>query len=367
MKTTKRTILPDNTHERPVYELKLSKRVRYGLYYVAVAVPIGLGLAYSSIFERIGQFPSDLIICLVVSLLSYIVVVAVMGLLVGDIYFYERYVEMRRFLPFMKRKAIYYEEMHVHIKLGSFVTLNHYGTQPKFWESPNAWFKAYFSENINLPLTYTPEILEFLKTKALSVNNIKTPMRTTLPDNTHEQPVYEVKHSHTLQSKLFIKYGFYFLATILLLVNVFMWKTDAFTKLIGGAGGLGMAIRLVMMALFSLLSIFVLAIMATPGDIYFYERYVEIRRILPFMKRYVIYYDKMHVHIVEGTSFVILNHYETLPKFWKSPYTWLKAIYFANIGLANTRFTLFYDPKILEFVKTKAQSVTYYTDYIGKN
>ena len=196
---------------------------------------------------------------------------------------------------------------------------------------------------------------------------MKTTTRTTLPDNTHEQPIYEVKHSHTLQSKLFIKYGFYFLATILLLVNVFMWKTDAFTKLIGGAGGLGMAIRLVMMALFSLLSIFVLAIMATPGDIYFYERYVEIRRILPFMKRYVIYYDKMHVHIVEGTSFVILNHYETLPKFWKSPYTWLKAIYFANIGLANTRFTLFYDPKILEFVKTKAQSVTYYTDYIGKN
>jgi len=48
------------------------------------------------------------------------------------------------------------------------------------------------------------------------------------------------------------------------------------------------------------------------------------------------------------------------PKFWKSPYTWLKASILDVIY-----FPLNYDFEILEFVKTKAQSVSYY-NFMGQ-
>jgi len=116
--------------------------------------------------------------------------------------------------------------------------------------------------------------------------------------------------------------------------------------------------------------ILILAPMIPVGDIHFYERYVEIRRLLPFMKRQVIYYDMMHVHIMEGTGLVILNHYETLPRFWKSPYTWLKIYYSDSILFyfitpetelpwKASLLLLAANLEVVEFIKTKAQSVTY--------
>ena len=107
MKTSARTTLPDGTHEQPVHELKLSKWVRYLLYSAIVSWPILLGWGYFNMFEEIGQPSSnlgveELVICVAISLLGYIISVAVMAALSGDIYFYERYVEIRRFLPFMK-------------------------------------------------------------------------------------------------------------------------------------------------------------------------------------------------------------------------------------------------------------------------
>ena len=369
MKTTMRTTLPDTMHEQPVHQLKLSKWVRYGFYSVAVLVPIGLGLSYFSMFERIGQSPSNqtmevLIIGAAIYLLSYIICIAIIGLLAGDIYFYERYVEIRRFLPFMKRYVIYYDKMHVHISNMGHVILNHYKTQPKFWKSPYIWLKANFLYIINIPPICNSEIREFVKTKAQSVNAIetltqtKTPTQTTLPGDTHEheQPIYELKHPFRYKPQLpsrSFKCSFYFIAITFLLLSVFMWgvKVPELIK----AGGPGIVIELVIVMIGQLVSIMVPAVMIRSGDIYFYERYVEIHCFLPFMKRHVIYYDKMHVHISNMMGRVNLNHYETYPKLWKSPYTWLKASFFDVIY-----FPLNYDFEIQEFVKTKAQSVSHY-------
>ena len=256
MKTTERATLPENVHEQPAHELKLSKWVRYGLYYVAVSLPIGLGWAYFSMFEGIGQPASNqtmepLIICVAMSLLLYIIGVPAIGLLVGDIYFYDRRVEMRCLFPFAKRKVIYYDKMHVHIRNMGRVLLNHYETPPRFWKSPYTWLKANFIAAMNIALFANPEIQEFLKTKAQSVNAIKTSaraalpttMQTTLPDNTHEQPVhvfnYPSRQNYQMTSREFTC-GFCFMAAMFLFCSVAVWalKVPEFIKV----GGLEMVI-----------------------------------------------------------------------------------------------------------------------------
>ena len=183
---------------------------------------------------------------------------------------------------------------------------------------------------------------------------MKTTTRTTLPDSTHEQPVHELKLSK------WARYLLYFMIVSLLFFGCFFWWFCYFnlSPELVKAGEPG-AIAVIFLVMFSLGGIVYVASMATVGDIYFYERYVEIRRFLPFMKRLVIYYDKMHVHIGHMGR-VNLNHYETQPKFWKSPYTWLKASILDVIY-----FPLNYDFEILEFVKTKAQSVSYY-NFMGQ-
>ena len=185
---------------------------------------------------------------------------------------------------------------------------------------------------------------------------MKTPKRTTLPINPSARAVHALKHS--------IFHGFAFYAVFCFCVYcVFLncwycWNPPAPE---------GMPVLVVS----SMASILFLALMIPAGDIYFYERYVEIRRILPFMKRQVIYYDKMHVHITKGLGLVILNHYEIPPKFWDAPYTWVKIyysdgiyFYFVHTPEANPPRLFFQllleaDPEILEFVKTKARSVSY--------
>ena len=369
MKTTTRTTLPDSTHEQPVHELKLSKWIRYLFYLTIVLISIACCLSCLGLFIESSKSPpnqsvEELVIFGAFFLLGYIIMAAVVtatALLFGDIYFYEQHVEMRRFLPFIKRHVIYYNKMHVHIMKSGVVVLNYYETRPKFWKSPNAWFKANFLVPINIPSFSNPEIREFVKTKAQSinvietssrsVNPIKTPARTTLPGN--EQPIYELKHpSRYQETSRSFKCLFYFLAFIFLFGSVLIWRVNV-SGLIK-AGGPEMVIGLVIVVIYPLACIMVLASMIGSGYIYFYERYVEIRRFLPFMKRLVIYYDKMHVHI-GNMGRVTLNHYEAQPKLWKSPYIWFKANFFDVIY-----FPLNYDFEILEFVKTKAQSVNYY-------
>jgi len=180
MKTTTRTTLPDSTHERPIHEVKWSKWYLYlsSFGFVILSWPIVYFVfSYPTLEE-------DLVIRMAIYLPVYIMFVAGMALQFRDIYFYERHVEMRRFLTFMKRRVIYYDDMHVHImtygefaRQGGTVNLSHYETWPCFWESPYAWFKANtydlicFPRPISFPRPYcTPEILEFLKTKAQSVS-----------------------------------------------------------------------------------------------------------------------------------------------------------------------------------------------------
>ena len=107
-----------------------------------------------------------------ISLLGYIIATAILALASGDMYFYEQRVEMRHFLPFMKRRVIYYDKMHVHIMKNGAIALNHYATWPKFWESPYTQFKATIFDQIGFSSLFcNPEIREFLKTKAQSVSH----------------------------------------------------------------------------------------------------------------------------------------------------------------------------------------------------
>jgi len=184
---------------------------------------------------------------------------------------------------------------------------------------------------------------------------MKTPERT---DKTHEQPVYELKPIR----------GFVYCAAVLFLfVNGFLWWLIPFSQLIKESVP-EIAIALGVLAIFLLpFIIMCIAAISGCGDVYFYEGYVERQALFPFAKRKVIYYDKMHVHIAkppdwvlaERAPSVIFNHCEMLPKHWL--HSWLEEYHSENIiGLPYPSFGMFYDPKILEFVKTKAQSVSYY-------
>jgi len=182
---------------------------------------------------------------------------------------------------------------------------------------------------------------------------MKTTARTTLPDNPHEQPIYEWKRSRV---------PVYYFAIILLFVNGSLWGLIPFPELIK-AGAPGMVL-LVIPVIFLLLSIICMLMVSvsTRGDVYFYEQYAESRGLfLPFVKQNIIYYDKMHVHILKEPDWIMemkpvsgtLSYYETPPKLWS--YIRLRAYHSENIG-----FSLALNSEVMEFIKTKAQSVSYY-------
>ena len=186
MKTPERTTLPDNTHEQPIYEVKWwNKWYKYWLSFIFVisSLPILAPVFFYFINPTIAI---NLLSCLKHPILAMIYLllcirgVATTVLEIGDVYFYERHVEIRLFFPFMKRRVIYYDDMHVFVLgYGDLITmaectvyLSHHKMSPKFWKSPYAWFKANYYDYICFPRTdCTPEILEFLKTKAQSVND----------------------------------------------------------------------------------------------------------------------------------------------------------------------------------------------------
>ena len=170
---------------------------------------------------------------------------------------------------------------------------------------------------------------------------MKTPVRMTLPGNTHERPVHELKYG--IISRCFV-YG---VIVLPLFVNCYLWW--ALSRKTGEV--------IIMLAMISLGCILWVVVMSALGDIYFYEQYVEIRRLLPFIKGHVIYYDNMHVRINDPGGGVTLQHYQIPTKFWKSPYTWFKANCFEVINIPR----LLHVPETEEFVKPKARSVEYYT------
>ena len=191
---------------------------------------------------------------------------------------------------------------------------------------------------------------------------MKTPARTTLPVNPRERQVHALKHG------IFYRFAFYaFFCLFVCGVFSLCWDCWIFYSNPPAPEGTFLLVVGLMTC------ILYLALMIPVGDIYFYERYVEIRYLLPFMKRQVIYYDKMHVHITEGLDIVTLNHSLIFPNCADAPCTWLRTycsegIYFYLFN--NQPVQRFYhllleaDPEILEFVKTKAQSVNYHN---GKN
>ena len=192
---------------------------------------------------------------------------------------------------------------------------------------------------------------------------MKTPARTTLPDNPHERPVNEVKRGiiYRCYTYCLIIFGPFFIYEVL-------W--EHYFKLTSGLIKKPV-LEITVMAILSIGAILWVLRMARSVDIYFYDRYVEIRCFLPFMKRKVIYYDQIHVRIIkkEGLDkywdklrfrnrrqdgLVHLDQYKTLPNPLKSPYAWLEIA-----TSESASFSAISNPEILEFVKTKAQSVDY--------
>ena len=171
---------------------------------------------------------------------------------------------------------------------------------------------------------------------------MKTTERTTLPINPHEQPIHKMEGN-----KLFIGV----LITLMAVVSCFYWYAVWFIPLPDPVTKEEMFEVLTISSLIG--SLCIAAVIISEVDIYFYEQYVERRPLLPFMKRRVVYYDKMHVHIMKDGG-VILNHYKTPPKFLESPYTWFKANVFDFISLSSGSCP----PEIWAFVKIKAQSVS---------
>ena len=197
------------------------------------------------------------------------------------------------------------------------------------------------------------------------VNAMKIPARTTLPKNPRERQVHALKHS--------IIYGCVFYCVFVLFVYkallqcwdlwLFYFNPPVTQEMLRAHVTSPMIFILNLM-----IFILILAQMILVGDIYFYERHVEIRRLLPFMKRQVIYYDMMHVHIM-GTGLVILNHYEAPTKFWEPAYISLKTYHFDSIHFhfifnrpprVFRSLLLLSNYEIMEFIKIKAQSVSYY-------
>jgi len=207
---------------------------------------------------------------------------------------------------------------------------------------------------------------------------MKITTRTTLPNNPYEHPVYEVKRS------IFFKWSVYFAVATVPAITCYLWWFLYFNLPLQYIIEPGQKIgTLVLLVMVSLICILWIAIVAALGDVYFYEGHVEIRRFLPFMKRQVIYYEKMHVHMptpmhteyyekmdihmplpmyIDWTPRpvpVVLNHYETSPKLWKSPYAWLKAYHSESIGFSLASLSITSNPEVMEFLKKKAKSVNY--------
>ena len=169
MKTTERT---DNTRELPIHELKRSKWYRYLFYFFAFCPIVYVFTDFMNpTVEKLGIY--------LLYLPAHIIMVAVEAFQQGDIYFYERYVEIHYLLPFMKPYVMYYDKMHIHISKDvaygqDHLCISHYRTTPNFFESKFTFeFIIKPPDYISLSspyYCYTPEILEFLKTKAQSVN-----------------------------------------------------------------------------------------------------------------------------------------------------------------------------------------------------
>ena len=346
MKTTTRTTFPDNPHELPVHEVKFD-RGSFGLL-IAVAVLLAPNLL-AVYLTRSDVSKADFLFYLLILTIPYIVLVIVSTMTAADTYFYEQCVEARPFLPFMKRRILYYDKIHLHTMKSNdtprIVNLSYYETPPKFRKSLPTWSKTHSSDivfvlDIN-DIDTNAKILEFLKIKVQSVNSfsrnnhagkqykagyrnaMETSARTELPVDPCEEPVHEVVCHRFLL-------GFLISISLALVLDL---------------GLLSVIIPCIVMPIIG-------------TNIYFYEQYVEARPVLQFVKRRVLYYDKMHVHIMKNrfdTHYIVnLSYYETPPKFWKSPYAWLKA---SPSGAINFKLDVDGNTKILEFVKTKAKSV----------
>jgi len=188
---------------------------------------------------------------------------------------------------------------------------------------------------------------------------MKTPERT---DNTHEQQIcliYELKYGRS-------KFLAYFITAIILLSCCYLWGVE-FPKLIKSGVYNDGIVRLLMASTLSLLLI--IFVMSISGDIYFYDQYVERQSFLPFIKPLVIYYDEMHVYILNDDTahrgHLTLSPYRTSPEFWKPQYKCIGLFphpYRTSPKPSYPPYTCspYYTPEILEFVKTKAQSFNYY-------
>jgi hypothetical protein len=95
------------------------------------------------------------------------------------------------------------------------------------------------------------------------------------------------------------------------------------------------------------------------GNVYFFEKHIELRPYLPFIRKRIVYYDGLHIRIREGRGILLTN--AIIPKWWKSPYTYWKIVSlngfripFSSIGLKNPEVL----PQAISIVREKATSVS---------
>jgi hypothetical protein len=56
------------------------------------------------------------------------------------VYFFARYIELRPFLPFVNKRVIYFDRLHIRIREGREILLAN-SEIPKWWESPYNYWK----------------------------------------------------------------------------------------------------------------------------------------------------------------------------------------------------------------------------------
>jgi len=94
----------------------------------------------------------------------------------GDIYFFRKHIEMRPLLPFINKRIVKLEDLHVKIRKGRSMLLTG-KFLPKWWKSPYIYWKLVYLQGVAIPKSgmglntpeKLPEATELVKNYAKSI------------------------------------------------------------------------------------------------------------------------------------------------------------------------------------------------------
>jgi len=95
------------------------------------------------------------------------------------------------------------------------------------------------------------------------------------------------------------------------------------------------------------------------GNVYIYEKFIELRPFLPFIKKRIVYFDELRIRIRKGRGMLLTNL--VIPIWWKSPYLYWKIVSLYGFGIPFSTAGL-KNPESLslaiELVKARAISIS---------